>query len=112
MITPILMTLAMAASTAHPAPITIVEDAPTIVIPLARYDLGNADDFHRLSNRIWKAASTVCDVTYVGIRDPRTVACRDSAVADADAQLGRILAHRSSAAAALTSAIAVTRPAR
>ena len=111
MITPVLLTLAMAASTAQPRPITIVEDAPSIVIPLAGYNLTNADDFRRLSHRIWKAAGTVCSVTYVGIRDPKTIACRDSAIADADAQLGRFLAHRSTAAA-LTSAFAVTRPTR
>ena len=111
MITSLLLTLAMTAGADHARPITIVEDAPTIVIPLAHYDLANAEDYQRLTHRIWKAAGTVCDVTYVGIRDPETVACRDSAVADADAQLGRLLAHRSSVAA-LTSVIAVTRPGR
>lgn len=111
MITSILLTLAMATSAGQPRPITIVDDAPSIVIPLASYDLSQADDIRRLSQRIWKVAGSVCDITYVGIRDPRTVACRNSAIADADAQLGHFIAHRSSAAA-LTSAIAVTRPAR
>ena len=108
MFAPMLLTLAIAAGADQAKPITIVENAPSIVIPIAGYDLARASDVRHLETRIWFAATSVCDVNYGVVRDPETVACRNRAVADADAQLGRFLAHPSTAA--LTSAIAVTRP--
>ena len=106
MFTPVLLSFAIAASPASVDPITINQDAPTIVIPLARYNLGQPSDVRRLKWRIVTAAKLVCDNGQRGVRHREAVACVKSATADANAQLSRMIAENSPASA-LTSAIGV-----
>ena len=107
MFTIILLSLAAAGA----EPITIIEDSPRIVIPLARYDLRRADDLRHLKQRIVTASKTLCEQGDRGISYLETVACVKTSVADGNAQLGRVLAQNPSAAP-LAAAIAVTAPAK
>lgn len=112
MFTPILLSFAIAASAPGQQPITIVSDAPRVVIPLADYDLGRARDVLRLKLRIRAAASEVCEGAegYRGIEYLVAIQCVKSAVADGNSQLDKVLAQ-SPSATGLTTAIAITSPA-
>lgn len=108
MLTALLLSLALTAS-AQDEPITIVDPTPSIVIPLAAYDLGKPRDVDRLNHRIVTSAKLVCERGYRGIGYRETVACVQSAVADGKAQLGRLLAQNPTSAA-LTGSIAIATP--
>jgi UrcA family protein len=110
MFTPILMLLASAATPPQAEPITVFDDAPSIVIPLARYDLARSDDVRHLKLRIIGAARLICESGYRGLAYRETIACVKSAVSGGNAQLGRLLAHNPSSAP-LATAIAVSAPA-
>src|SRR5689334_11356617 len=106
MLTPVLLSFAIVAAPASVDPITINQDAPTIVIPLAHYNLGQPSDVRRLKWRIVTAAKLVCDNGQRGVRYLEAVACVKSATADANGQLSRMMAANPSAST-LTSAIGV-----
>jgi UrcA family protein len=105
----ILFSVAAAGNPPSTKPITIIDDSPRIIIPLAAYDLGRAEDVVHVKHRIVTAAKMVCERGIRGIAYLETVACVKSAVADGNAQLGRILAQNPSATG-VAAAIAVSAP--
>jgi len=108
MLASLLLSLAITASSPH-EPITIVESAPTVVIRLARYDLANPHDVDNLRHRIATSAKMICEDGYRGLQHQGAIACAKTAIADANAQLNRVLAQNPSSAG-LTAAIAITAP--
>ena len=100
MFMPVLLPIAMSAIGFQPEPITVVENAPTVVIPLARYDLSSPRDRDRLKLRIHSAARSVCDIDYRGEMYLEMVACVRTAIADANAQLGTFKPGQSTASIA------------
>ena len=102
----LLLSLAITASSTH-EPITIVESAPTVVIRLARYDLANSRDVDNLRHRIVSSAKMICEDGYRGLQHQAAIACAKTAIADANAQLNRVLAQNASSAG-LGAAIAIT----
>jgi UrcA family protein len=101
--------LSLAITSAADKPITIIDDMPRVVIPLAPYDLGNPRDVDRLNHRIVTAAKMVCEQGYRGVSYLETVACVKTAVADGKGQLGQLLAQ-TPASTALSGAIAIAAP--
>jgi UrcA family protein len=106
MLMPILLPIAMSAIGSPPQPITVIDSAPSVAIPLAGYDLTKARDVQRLNLRIHSAARSVCDIGYRGEMYLEMAACVRTAIDDANAQLGRIRMVQSSASTA--AAIAIT----
>ena len=109
MFTAILLVLASASGAPAEGPITIVNEQPTIQIPLAGYDLSRPDEVRRVERAIGHAADKVCASSYRDAIYLEIVACVKSAAVDARAQLGAILARRSTSAS-MTAAIAVSAP--
>ena len=106
MISILLLGLAAAAS----EPIVVVdEDQPTIVIPLAKYDLARDEDVRRLKHRISSAAMTVCDRSYRGVSYLETVECVKTARSAANSELDALLSKRS-AGIAMTAIAVAPRP--
>ena len=95
MFTPMLLSLAVVVG--PPEPTIVVDERPTIQIMLADYDLTRPGDVKKLRREIRWAADRVCIhgpglAMYLESRP-----CLNSAVADANAQLGAVLARRGSA---------------
>jgi UrcA family protein len=109
MFTPLLLALAIATTSPMGGDIVVIDDQPTITIPLDRLDLARAEDVSRARHMIRHAAMRVCDRGYRGISYLETVACVKGAIADGNAQLSRIQALDSSKTS-VTAAIAVTAP--
>ena len=105
MFTAIFLSLAMSAAGVEPD-VIVTDEAPTVVIPLASYDLSRPSDVERLKLRIHAAARSVCDRSYRGVMYLETVACVKGAIADAEAQLGQVRQRQS--IASLGAAIAIT----
>ena len=64
MFSPILLSLAMAGTSAPVEQIIIIDDRPSIRIPLRDYDLGRSDDLRKLRFEIGRASRKVCDHGY------------------------------------------------
>jgi len=104
------LVLAIVASST-PAGATVgFDEGPDIVIPVGNYDFGRPDMRRRIENKIHHAAISVCDRGYHGLSYSETIACVKSAIADGEAQLGKLLAH-SSRTAPVTSAVVISLPA-
>jgi UrcA family protein len=101
--------MAMAAAAGHPGhePITVDGELVTVRLELAQYDLGRAEDQHRLQRKIVWAADKVCRLAVPGAIQSVIYECSRDSVADAHRQLGRIMADRQ-AGAPLIASIAVT----
>jgi UrcA family protein len=108
MFTPMLLSLAIAASPA-PQHIIVVDDRPTVTIALADYDLASARDVRKLRGKIRSAADRVCIHGSGLAMYLESVPCLKSAVADADAQLDTVVANRGSSAT-MGATIAVSAP--
>ena len=67
MFMPLLAALAIGATSAPQDEIVIIDDQPGIIIPLARFNLGRAEDLRRVRHRIAHAAISVCDRGYRGL---------------------------------------------
>ena len=106
MFTPMLLSLAIAASPA-PQHIIVVDERPTVTIALADYDLASA--VRKLRGKIRSAADRVCIHGSGPAMYLESVPCLKSAVADADAQLETALASRGSGAT-MGATIAVSAP--
>jgi UrcA family protein len=104
MFTAIFLSLATNVVSVEPE-VIVAEDAPTVVIPLASYDLARSSDVERLKLRIHAAARSVCDRSYRGVMYLERVACVKSAIASAETQLGQVRQRQS--IASLGTAIAV-----
>lgn len=111
MITPLLIALAIAGSPSEQDEILITNDQPSIIIPLARYDLGRPGDVRRVENKIAHATRSVCDSGRSGIANVEKAECVVGAIANANAQLGVLTAQNPGPATA-AAAIAVTVPVR
>jgi UrcA family protein len=100
--------MAMAAAAGHPAhePITVDGELVTVRLELAQYDLGKAEDQHRLQRKILWAADKVCRAAVPGAIQSVIFECTMDSVANAHRQLGRIMANRQ-AGAPLIASIAV-----
>jgi UrcA family protein len=109
MLVPLLLGLAMGATSPADYEIVVVDDQPRITIPLDPADLGKAEGLHQVERKIHVAAIRVCDRGYRGVSYLETVACVKAAIAEGNAQLGRIQA-RGPGNTPVTAAIAVTAP--
>jgi UrcA family protein len=88
--------------------ITIVNGQPAVSVPLAGYDLSNAEDIHRLKRHIGTAARKVCSHAYSDATYLERVACVKGAAEDANIQVRSIRTRGSQAP--LSAAIAVSTP--
>ena len=109
MFSPILLSLAMAGTSAPVEQIIIIDDRPSIRIPLRDYDLGRSDDLRKLRFEIGRASRKVCDHGYRDTIYLVTLECVEGAMSGANGQLDRIIASRGGAAS-LSAALVVSAP--
>ena len=104
-----LLTAAMiVAASPQQGEIVVINDAPSIIIPLRSYDLAREGDLRRVRSRIAHAAKLVCDTGSSGLAFVEAVQCSRWARTGAEAQLRTLLANRPTAA--LPAAITVSAP--
>jgi UrcA family protein len=107
MFTPLLLAAAIGAASPSDYQVIVVDDQPTISIPLQRLNLGREEDMRRAKRRVAYGATLVCERAYRGVSYLETVECVKAAMADGDAQLNRIGA-RESGSASVAAAVAIT----
>lgn len=89
MLIPMLASFAMISST--PEPLVVIDERPTFRILLAKYDLSRPEDVRKLKRKIGWAADRVCVRGYGPSFYLESVECVKSTVADANAQLAKLL---------------------
>jgi len=110
MFSPILLSLAMAGTSAPVEQIIIIDDRPSIRIPLRDYDLGRSEDLRKLRFEIGRASRKVCDHGYRDTIYLVTLECVDGAMSGANGQLNTLLASRRGSGTLSAAALVVTAP--